>query len=214
MLAKVAVLLAVLLLNVTTFASVVQVGAGDFLPSSEFVDFETGSTAPPELPGVTFVSEGDPSSPPWFNGQCCFTSAFFGDQLYANTISVSLSEIAIEFSPPLHAVGAWIGHIPNLIDQHADPVLIRVLDSGGTLIWDSELDLPDVGQPPIFFGVRSDTMIGRVEWRGNDTGIFAIDNLRAGDAVPEPSTLLLLLVPLAAVTRHRQPARSAPPSAP
>ncbi|MGD8454602.1 MAG: hypothetical protein PVJ57_22545 [Phycisphaerae bacterium] len=203
MLAKVVVLIPALLFSMTTFADVVQLGAGDFLPGSEFVDFETGSTAPPDIPGITFVHEGDPSSPPWFNGQCSFSSAFFGNQLYANTVSVSLSELAIEFSPPLHAVGAWIGHIPNLIDQHADPVLFRILDSSGTLIWDSELDLPDVGQPPIFCGIRSDTMIGRVEWRGNDTGVFAIDNLLAGDAVPEPSMLFLLFVPLAAVTRRR-----------
>lgn len=183
--------------------AVVPVGPGDFLPGSTLVDFETGSTATPDIPGIHFVSTGNPSSPPWFGGQCSFSSAFFGSQLYANTVSVSLSELAIEFSPPLHATGAWIGHIPNLINQHADPVLFRILDTVDGVISEWQLDLPDVGQPPIFVGARSDTPIARVEWRGGDTGIFALDNLMAGDATPEPASLLLICVAVAFTTRRR-----------
>lgn len=187
----------------TSWGAVVQVGPSDFLPGSTLVDFETGSTATPDVPGIHFVSTGNPSSPPWFGGQCSFSSAFFGSQLYANTVSVSLSELAIEFSPPLHATGAWIGHIPNLINQHADPVLFRILDGADGVIWESQLDLPEVGQPPVFVGVRSDTPIARVEWRGGDTGIFAIDNFAAGDATPEPASLLLICAAAAFTTRRR-----------
>src|SRR6266705_2106738 len=107
----------VLVLGLVTIAEAASPRAiqpADICPGAVVVDFETGTTSPPVVPGVTFVTSGTPLNPPWFDGGVVSTSVppfggVFGKQVYANELSVIDSDLAVQFSPATQAVGAYIG---------------------------------------------------------------------------------------------------------
>jgi hypothetical protein len=177
-------------------AAVTTIAPGDFLPSPGVITFETGSTGLPSVPGVSLLNTGQ------FGASASFYNGFFGNQVMANLVGTTFTDLGAVFASPVQAVGAWMGKIPNFLNTHAPAVTVKIYDASTTLLYENSVVLPNVGTTPVFFGARSTTPIARIEWLGNDTGFFAVDNVTYGNAVPEPAALLLL-APLLALRRRR-----------
>ncbi len=190
-------------------AATTPITPSDFLPGASVIGFETGSTGLPTVPGVTFLRESP--DPQWFSATGAFIDAFFEEQVMTNLVSSTFSDVAIEFATPVQAVGAWVGKVENFLSEYPDVLDVRVLDSLGNELAATTVDLPfpERGDNPLFVGYRSDAGIARIEWLGGDSGFFGADNVTYGDAVPEPTTGLLLVAGAAAwFCRRRRPATS------
>ncbi len=114
--------------------SAVPIGPGDFLPGATVIDFETGTTALPSVPGVTFPRTS-PSMPPWFGGDALFGSpALFGAQSYTNLSSSTYSDLAIVLDTPAPAVGAWVGQNVGTVTDVATMLILAVFDASDVLL--------------------------------------------------------------------------------
>ena len=186
-------------------ATIISILPGDFAPGATVIDFETGTTALPSVPGVTFVDEGNPMSPPWFDGSGNF-EGFFGNQGWSNLISATYSDLALEFATPVQAVGAWVGRIPNFANEHPPQVDVELFDAQDVSLGSDSISLPMAFDTPVFFGFTADAPIARLEIRGNNMGFFSADNVTIGNlaAVPEPASLALCGIVSLALLRRRQ----------
>lgn len=184
-------------------AVTVAIQPSDFLPSAQVLTFETGSTTLPSAPGVTYLDDRAQGASTFFASNGSFNDAFFGEQIMANLVSTEFSDMGLEFSPPVQAVGAWFGKIDNFLNQNPDKITFRAYGASGELLasTDVELSYPQQGDEPVFAGFRSDRWISRVTWLGNDQGFFGVDNVMYGVAVPEPASASMLLALL--VCRRR-----------
>lgn len=95
-------------------------------------------------------------------------------------------------------------------NRYAAPV-VTVFDLADQLIGSYVLTQPINSAG--FVGITSDVTIGSVRWLADNGGIkdTAIDNIRVGTTVPEPTSLVLALlglVMLGRAGRHRQPIRA------
>ncbi len=183
--------------------SAVPIGPGDFLPGATVIDFETGSTALPSVPGVTFPSTS-PLMLPWFGGSALFGSpALFGAQSYTNLSSLTHSDLAIVLDSPAPAVGAWVGQNVGTATDVATMLTVAVFDASDVLLEQVTVALPPKTQPGFFVGFARSEGIARVEWQGGNTGFFSVDDITFG-VIPEPSTALLLAGGLALVALRRR----------
>jgi len=171
------------LVTIAEAASPRAIQPGDICPGAVLVDFETGTTAPPVVPGVTFVMSGSPLNPPWFGGGVVSTTlppfgGVFGEQVYSNLLSAITSELAVQFSPATEAVGAYIGAFnPSPVPTQ---ITFRAFDVGDNLIYSVISPLPQLGGTAKFVGVSYPPGIARIEWLGGNSGPFGVDNLVFG----------------------------------
>src|SRR4051794_37293049 len=68
-------------------ADLIPVTASDFAPGAQVITFETGSTALPTVPGVTFL-QTPPSATQWYGSSANF-NGFFGNQGWSNLVSAT-----------------------------------------------------------------------------------------------------------------------------
>jgi len=178
------------------------VGQSDFSASDPVLDFETGSTAPPFVPGLgipysletaTFLYTPHP---------------LFGSQVLANESGGGLRDgyIEITFEEPRQAVGAYIWSFDGLSDVGG--VTMLAFDAGDHLLDSVFVPLQNGEYQFVGLGFAA-PQIARVEWRHQQPAFFAIDNMVYG-ALAEPSSGLtaLALVALAGLLALRQ--RSVP----
>jgi len=181
-------------------AAAVPIGPGAFAPGATVVDFEgQSSTALPSVPNLEFVREGNPNQPGWLAGSAPFIDSLFGENLYGNLVSTSFSDLAVEFTTPVGAAGAWVGQIQNFLDTSAPSLTVAAFGLGGALLEEVVVDLPAPNTGPVFVGFAATDGIARLEWRGGNTGFFGVDDITFGDAapsaaIPEPSAALLFLL--------------------
>jgi len=157
-------------------AGVKLIGPDDFGPFAELIDFETGSTGMPEIPGITFLS-GGPRDGIWFGGSASGLDDFFGNQALINTVSLTYGNLGIVFEQPVFRVGAYMGVIDGYTHEWPEQVMLAAYDVTGNLIYQSEVGVPTVGERPLFVGLESDVGIARVEWLGHDSGFYGVDNI-------------------------------------
>ena len=179
-------------------ASAAPIAAADFAPGASVITFETGTTADPIIPGVNFVNTGG------FSGSAAadFVGPEFGNQAYSNTVGGTFADLAIVFTTPQPAVGAWVGKITNFLNNPAEQMTLRVYGASG-LLESQSVTLPLTLNVPTFAGIARPEGITRVEWIGNNTGFFAIDNVTYGAVVPEPGLIAWLAAPLILLARRR-----------
>jgi hypothetical protein len=168
-------------------AQAVPIQASEVCAGSTVVDFETGSTLLRTVAGMTYAFGGLNGQPDWFDGDAPpvnmspFGGAFFEQQIMANLVGLSFSHLAVAFSPPVEAFGAYTGAIaaaPTL--PHT--LTIGAFDVHGTLISSEIVPLSQPGTPAAFHGLSYLPGIARVEWRGGNAGFFGVDNLTFGDS--------------------------------
>jgi hypothetical protein len=169
----------------------VPIDPGDFLPGATVIDFETGTTFPlPEVTGVTFPNNGPSST--WFAGNALFGSpALFGAQSYTNLVSSTFSDLAIVLDSPAPALGAWVGQNVGTSTSVATMLTVVAFDASDVILEEVMVALPSKSEPGLFVGFAQPSGIARVEWWGDNTGFFSVDNITFG-AVSEPSIAILL----------------------
>lgn len=172
-------------------ADLIPIDPGAFQPGATVIDFETGSTGLPSVPGVTFVDEGKPGGPGYFAGSGNF-AGFFGDQGWSNLVSTTFSDLALEFATPVEAVGAYVGRIDNYLDEHPSEVVVELFDAASVSLGSRTIVIPAAFDSPVWFGYRADAAIARLEIRVNNAGFIGVDNVTFGAAVPEPSSIALV----------------------
>jgi hypothetical protein len=200
------------LATVQAHASTTQVDATYFATKSQMIDFETGEyQQPPNVPGVQFAQEVFPST---FYGSR--SGGLFGTYGYANIVSdpygnPKFTDLAINFTTPVSAVGAWVGDIWNFLGSNESLVTVSLFDTNHNLLAQNDVNLSGIGTP-VFLGFSSSENIGRIEWNGENGGFFAVDNLMFDQisAVPNPSAWMLFAAGLVVIrlmpkrARHRQ----------
>lgn len=169
-------------------AQAVHIQPGDFLPGASIIDFETGSTALPNVPGVTFL--GGFNGATGFGGVALFTQDLIGSQAFSNLESVGYSDLGLSFSTAQPAVGAYVGHVNS---SGPNQLTVKVYgDVNGTNLLEQDVvTLPPVGQHSYtWLGFARPEGIRRIEWLGNNQGFFGVDNVTYGAAnVPEPAAI-------------------------
>jgi hypothetical protein len=166
-------------------AQIVPIQPSDICAGATVVDFETGTTLLPSVPGMTYAFGGINGQPDWFTGDAAgvnmspFGGLFFGRQVMANIVGFTFSDLAVAFSPPVQAFGAYAGAIPSAPTLPA-ALTIRAFDSHGTLVSSSIVPISQPGTPAAFYGLSYGPGIARVEWRGGNMGFFGVDNLTFG----------------------------------
>jgi hypothetical protein len=193
----------------TARADLIAIGPGDFAPDVQVITFETGSTGLPTVPGVTFL-QTTPSFSPWFGSSANFTG-FFGAQGWSNVVSVSYSDLGIDFATPVQAIGGYVGRIPNFAGQHPPEVIVELFDSTLTSLGTASITLPPAFNSPVFFGFTADSPIARFRMTGNNSGFFGVDNFTFGalqtQIIPEPQALSLAAIGVGLLCAARATAR-------
>jgi hypothetical protein len=168
-------------------ASLTPILQSEFLPGSQVVTFETGSTGLPVVPGLTFLF----MDPYWSSGN---PHGFFGSEGWSNTVSSTYEDLGAQFSPTVQAVGGYVGRIPNFANQHPSQVVVELFNSSLVSLGTVSINLPPAFNSPVFFGFRADEPIARFRMTGNNSGFFSVDNFTFGSTVPEPAWSTLVLV--------------------
>jgi hypothetical protein len=170
------------------------IGPDHFDSSATLIDFETGTTALPRVPGVVFVEEYYQGYGYVSGGAFRVGSRFFGNQYLTGFSSggcLCYTGMAIEFLNPVEAVGGWVQHVGH--DAAAPGVIVRAYDIHDQLIEQTTIDFPGNRFPsePTFVGFHSDDLIQRIEWTATTWGFVGVDNIIFGDlnTVPEPASL-------------------------
>ena len=189
---RVWVAVAVGFILVTAGAAVaVPIGPKDFAHDASVVTFETGQQSLPVVPGVRFVDE----QTPWVFGVAVgrFDPPAFGNQVWSNVTAglsgSAFSDIGLVFDTPQQAVGGWAGTVTNFVNNPAEQITLRVYDAAGTLLESADVPVPMTLGVPEFVGIARPEGITRVEWVGQNSGFFGVDNFTYG-ALPEPTHLL------------------------
>ena len=196
-----------------TRANIIAVSPSDFAPSAQVITFETGTTALPTVPGVTFLDTPSSDISPWYGGSATLSDGFFGNQNWANLVSATYSDLGIQFATPVQAIGGYVGNIPNFLNQHPTAVTVQLFDSSLTSLGTVSVSLPPTLNSPVFFGFTADAPIARFRMTGNNTGFFGVDNFTFGSlkaqGVPEPgSTLVFGLIGAGTVFSLRRSKRA------
>ena len=151
------------------------------------VTFETGSTA---LPGVPNVSFG--------GGDATFSTALFGHQVFGNLSAFTgYTTLTMQFANPVTEVGAYVG----LFDfEGPSRITINVFGPHNQLI-EGETISPAAnyqGQTPTYVGFFEAGGISSIQWSpagGGSDGFIAVDNVSFGGpvaVVPEPTSAAIL----------------------
>lgn len=160
-----------------SLATVITSSAGLLGPDS-VIDFETGSTALPSVPGVTLAPYG-------FGADSTFSTVLFGRQVYGNISGPGgYSDLFASFSPLVTEVGAW----GRRFSSSSGPTQLTVNVYGPTNNLLETAILSNTTPTPSFVGFIEPQGISKVEWLGGNQGFFAIDNITyGGPPVPEPT---------------------------
>lgn len=194
------------------------IGPDGFCGVPARIDFETGGPQFPLVPGVRFLFESVPGASNWLAGVPTrvgggfLAGPPFGSQAYGNLVAsttpLSWSGMAIQFTPPQAAVGAYVGSIPNFLDTATTVVTVQARDAAGLLLDETTVGVPALGEPPWFVGFAEVGPISRLEWRPGNPGFLGVDEIRYGLAssacsptleIPTVSTASLVLLALALV---------------
>lgn len=167
----------------------------DFSPSDSVITFQNASTALPYIPGVQFPDNFNGTT--GFSGTAAVNSDLFGSQIYGNEVAgnfVNFSDLAIVFSSPQPAVGAYAGKITNFLNKSPSSLQVSAFDASNNLLDSTTLELNPVpgGTPISFVGFSEPAGISRIEWSGGNGGFFGVDNVTYGTAVPEPTSLTIV----------------------
>jgi hypothetical protein len=203
----VGVFIVVLTRALVSQAALIPVSQSDFAPGAQVVTFETGTTALPVVPGLTFLNSG-PSSSPWYGSSGDF-SGFFGAEGWSNTVSSTYGDLGAQFNPAVQAVGGYVGQIPNFTNRNASQVTVELFNASLDSLGTASINLPAGFNSPVFFGFRADQPIARFRMTGNNTGFFSVDNFTFG-SVPEPASPLLVItagMAMLQMRRSRRPRR-------
>lgn len=183
-----------------------EVTDDQFTADSTVVDFETGSTGLPSVPGLSFLMEGIPSSPDWFAGSGNF-DGFFGQQGWSNLVSTNFSNLGVAFDSPVQAFGGWFGQIPDFLNSNPPQIEVRAFDGNSDLLFSTIVDLNAEFEDPVWIGFGSNDLISRAEFRVSqfpEDGFFGVDNFTFGSVVPEPSSGLVCLLLLTAMCKRKR----------
>jgi len=175
-----------------------------FSPSNSVMTFEgIGSF---NIPGVQFPSNFNGTT--GFDGDGSTSTDLFGSGIYGNLFSSTdhYSDLAITFSSPQQAVGAYAGKVHNFLNKNASSLRVSVFDASNNLLDTTTLALNPVigGQPISFVGFYEPAGISRIEWAGGDTGFFGVDNVTYGTTAPEPTSLTIAGVGIALLLSRRR----------
>jgi hypothetical protein len=186
---------------VTSVARAVSITPSDFAPGASVITFETGTTAPPTIPGVAFIEFGG------FGGSSSakFVGAEFGNQAYGDLVGSTFTDLAIQFTTPQPAIGGWVGKITNFLNNAADQMTLKVYGPTTTNLLETlPVTLPSQLDVPVFAGIARPEGIARIEWVGGNTGFFGIDNVKYGALVPEPTSCVTITMMGAALAVSRR----------
>ncbi len=179
------------------------------------IDFESASGLPGDLPGVTFVNTPKSDPDGWISGSSSWGGRIFGARHFGNLYSGDYSELAIDFDPPVGAVGGWIRNVPQFPDEGLSVEVLRVSAYGpsGQLLEERTVDLPAADAPPVFESFSAAGGIARIRWSSDGAGHFGVDDIVYGDpsaqavpalSLPAQVVLALLLAGVGAGMRRAQ----------
>ena len=165
-------------------------------PNPNVITFETGSTALPVVPGVTFPDTSTLGSGPLLGGVAEFTynHQFFGNQEYGNLSTFrGYTSLEVDFAGPVAGAGAYLQGIFNSTG-YATAVTTMVYGLDGSLLDQRTTQIPfSFTSKPTFVGFTEAAGISRIVWVPNN-GFFAVDNVTYSAAVPEPGSSTLLAI--------------------
>jgi len=183
-------------------STLTAISSSSFAASAQVINFDTGTTELPAVPGVTFLGTSE-DFPPWYGGDAAFPG-FFGTQGWGNLASTTYSELGLDLATPVQAIGGYVGKssstsFPNF--QHPSQVEVELFDSSNNSLGTATIQLPATLGSYVFFGFTADEPIAGFRMTGNDTGFFEVDDFTYGALlpVPEPSNIVLLAEALGVV---------------
>ena len=191
----------------TAQSGISPIGVSDFAPNAQVITFETGTTALPQIPGVTFLSSAPSSTMPWYGSSGNF-EGFFGIQGWSNTVSSTYGDLGLQFTTPVQAIGGYVGWIPNFTMQNPSTVFVELFNASLMSLGTAQVTLTPAFNSPIFFGFTASEPIARFRMTSNNAGFFNVDNFTYGAVVPELSAVAylaiaaVLIVPLQASRRQ------------
>ncbi len=182
-------------------AGLIPITASEFAPGAQVIDFETGSTALPKIPGVTFLSTPS-TSYPWFGGEAGFDSfgPTFGAQNWQNLLGGTANDIiysglGLDLATPVQAIGGYVAKVPNYENLSPSQVTVELFDSSQHSLGTATITLNATPNSPVFFGFTASEAIARftIVAPTAGAGFFGVDNFTFGalQTVPEPSTFVL-----------------------
>jgi len=178
-----------------------------FSPSDSVITFEGDSTNLPNIPGVQFPFSAIIGGSGFGGVAPTVTNGLFGRQVYGNLLYPGgYSDLAITFSSPQEAVGAYAGKAGDSTNKMASSLQVRVFDASNNLLDSTTLVLNPVigGKPFSFVGFYEPAGISRIEWLGGNTGFFGVDNVTYGAATPEPTSLTIAGLGIALLLSRRR----------
>ncbi len=206
--------------------SITAITASQFAPGASVIDFETGTTALPTVPGVTFLSTPSTSFP-WYGGTAAFNSFIgsgFGSQTWENELggnanTIIYSGLGLSLTTPVQAIGGYVAMVPNFKNTSPSSVVVELFDSSHNSLGTDTITLNPTINVPVFFGFTASAPIATFTIGASTpgAGFFGVDNFTYGallPSVPEPTSFVLAgtaaLVGLALRLRRRveQPALS------
>jgi hypothetical protein len=201
-------------------ADLTPVTISQFAPGDPVITFETGTTALPVIPGVTFLQQPPSSTSPWFNSDAEFNSfgPGFGAQTWTNLVSTTYSGLGLDLATPVQAIGGYVAKVPNFADQSPATVTVELLGGAQNSLGTATITLNATVNSPVFFGFTASAPIAGFRMTGDTPGFFGVDNfiygsLQSVPSVPEPSSALAVgfaaLAGLGAWARKRRAASRA-----
>jgi hypothetical protein len=182
-------------------AGLIPISASQFAPDAQVIGFETGTTALPTIPGVTFLSTSS-TSYPWYGGGAEFDSfgPAFGSQTWENFLggnqsTIIYSGLGLDLATPVQAIGGYVAKVPNSNNLSPSQVVVELFDSSMNSLGTSTITLNVTDNVPVFFGFTASAPIATftIVAPTPGAGFFGVDNFTYGSlqSVPEPSSLVL-----------------------
>ena len=208
-------------------------------PNAQVIDLDTGSTGLPTIPGLTFNQSGNatadgPESSAQFPGTFFLPGFgivhnFFDHQYLGNAVGpAGYSSMEIDFATPVSGVGGFVQQVGSSGSSLGRSITLLVYGAGHTLLDQVTETLPSVFDPgPLFYGFVDPAGITSVVWEpgngaiqapvpggfsggGFSGGFIGVGQITyAFAAVPEPSSLALCGLGIAAFVGHRVRRRKA-----
>jgi DNA-binding beta-propeller fold protein YncE len=125
-------------------ASGIQIATNQFAGTASIITFETGSTAMPGIPGLSFSG-----------GDATFSSYGFGSQIFGNLNGSTYLDVY--FTQPQQAVGAYI--INDSPFGGVTGVIEVAYDQNNNVLESVSTNFPALGAPRRFLGIGEVVLI-------------------------------------------------------